>query len=129
MSEQKRKPIPIGYEDIREVVRAGYYYVDKTLTLRNFLENHAKVTLFTRPRRFGKTLNQSMFRRFFEDERDEKGLPVDNRDIFAELAISRCGEEYLKHQQQYPVIFLSLKAAKQPNFDLAYASLKEDMSM
>ena len=127
MSEQKRKPIPIGYEDIREVVRAGYYYVDKTLTLRNFLENHAKVTLFTRPRRFGKTLNQSMFRRFFEDERDEKGLPVDNRDIFAELAISRCGEEYLKHQQQYPVIFLSLKAAKQPNFDLAYASLKDEI--
>lgn len=127
MDIMQRKTIPIGYEDIGRIVREGMYYVDKTLILRNFLDSHASVTLFTRPRRFGKTLNQSMFRRFFEDERDEKGQPVDNRDIFKDLAISQCGESYLKHQQQYPVIFLSLKAAKQPNFEMAYASLKDEM--
>ena len=62
--------------------------------------------MFTRPRRFGKTLNQFMIRRFFEDERTEKGEKVDNGYLFDGLAIAECGEEILKHQQQYPVIFL-----------------------
>lgn len=68
-----KKTIPIGYEDLRELVDRDLYYIDKTLTLKSFMDSHSKVTLFTRPRRFGKTLNQSMFRRFFEDERNSDG--------------------------------------------------------
>ena len=62
-----KKAIPIGYEDIKELIDKNLYYVDKTMTLKDFLDDHANVIQFTRPRRFGKTLNQSMFRRFFED--------------------------------------------------------------
>ena len=86
------------------------------------------VTLFTRPRRFGKTLNQFMIRRFFEDERSEKGEKVDNAYLFEGLKIAECGEEILKHQQQYPVIFLTLKSAKQPTYALAYMELKKRIS-
>ena len=122
-----KKPIPIGYEDIREFVNKNLYYVDKTLALKDFLDEHSKVTLFTRPRRFGKTLNQSMFRRFFEDERKSDGSKIDNGYIFDDLAISKFGEAYLRHQQQYPVINLSLKSGKQPNFKMAYKSLIDEI--
>ena len=94
-----KKPVPIGYEDIKEIVEKDYYYVDKTAMLADFLSAHSKVTLFTRPRRFGKTLNQSMFRRFFEDERNADGGKIDNGSIFVGLDISNRGETYLCHQQ------------------------------
>ncbi len=68
-----------------------------------------------------------MIRRFFEDERKPDGTAVDNRFLFDGLAISACGEEYLKHQQQYPVINLSLKSAKQPDFEMAYQSLIDEI--
>ena len=122
-----KKPIPIGYEDIKELIDKNLYYVDKTMALKDFDEKHSKVTLFTRPRRFGKTLNQSMFRRFFEDERKPDGSKIDNGYIFDALAISKCGEAYLQHQQQYPVINLSLKSGKQPNFEMAYKSLVDEI--
>ena len=121
------KIIPIGYEDLKEFIDRNLYYIDKTAMLRDFLDNHSKVTLFTRPRRFGKTLNQSMFRRFFEDERTADGTPVDNRYLFDDLAISSCGEKYLRHQQQYPVINLSLKSGKQPSYEMAYQSLLDEI--
>lgn len=85
------------------------------------------VTLFTRPRRFGKTLNQSMIRRFLEDEITEQGERVDNRYLFDGLAISSCSEDILKHQQRYPVIFLSLKSAKQPDYNTAYNCLVDEI--
>lgn len=85
------------------------------------------VTLFTRPRRFGKTLNQFMIRRFFEDERTEKGEKVDNGYLFDGLKIAECGEEILSHRQQYPVIFLTLKSAKQPTYEMAYACLVDEI--
>ena len=69
-----------------------------------------------------------MIRRFFEDERTEQGERIDNGHLFDGLAISRCGEEILKHQQQYPVIFMSLKSAKQPNYALTYMELKKCIS-
>ena len=122
-----KKTIPIGYEDLREIVNKDMYYVDKTFVLKSFIDNHSKVTLFTRPRRFGKTLNQSMFRRFFEDERKSDGSRIDNGYIFDGLVISACGDKYLQHQQQYPVINLSLKSGKQPNFALAYEMLKKEI--
>ena len=122
-----KKPIPIGYEDIKRMIDMNLYYVDKTMALKDFLDVHANVTLFTRPRRFGKTLNQSMFRRFFEDERKPDGSRIDNGYIFDNLAISKCGEVYLRHQQQYPVINLSLKSGKQPDFELAYEMLRKEI--
>ena len=127
-STEKRKAIAIGMEDFKEIISKNGYFVDKTLLIKKLIENKTKVTLFTRPRRFGKTLNQSMIRRFFEDERTEQGEQIDNGHLFDGLAISRCGEEILKHQQQYPVIFLSLKSAKQPDFEMAYKSLLDEIS-
>ena len=126
--QEKRKKISIGVEDFKEIIDKDGYFVDKTLMIKKLIESQAKVTLFTRPRRFGKTLNQFMIRRFFEDERTEKGEKVDNGYLFDGLKIAECGEEILKHQQQYPVIFLTLKSAKQPTYALAYMELKKRIS-
>ena len=126
--QEKLKKIAIGVEDFKEIIDKDGYFVDKTLMIKKLIESQAKVTLFTRPRRFGKTLNQFMIRRFFEDERTEKGEKVDNGYLFDGLKIAECGEEILKHQQQYPVIFLTLKSAKQPTYALAYMELKKRIS-
>ena len=123
MSEAVKKKISIGVEDFKEIIDKDGYFVDKTLMIKKLIESRAKVTLFTRPRRFGKTLNQFMIRRFFEDERTRSGERIDNGHLFNGLKIAECGEEILKHQQQYPVIFLSLKSAKQPNFQEAYKKI------
>ena len=124
-----RKRIPIGYEDIKRIIDGNFYFVDKSLMIKELLDSAGQVTLLTRPRRFGKTLNLSMIRRFFEDERNEKGEKIDNSYIFDGLAISECGEKYLRQQQQYPVIQLSLKSAKQPTFELAYQSLMDAIAV
>ena len=126
--QEKLKKISIGVEDFKEIIDKDGYFVDKTLMIKKLIESNAMVTLFTRPRRFGKTLNQFMIRRFFEDERSEKGEKVDNAYLFEGLKIAECGEEILKHQQQYPVIFLTLKSAKQPTYALAYMELKKRIS-
>ena len=126
--QEKLKKISIGVEDFKELIDKDGYFVDKTLTIEKLIESRAKVTLFTRPRRFGKTLNQFMIRRFFEDEITEEGEEVDNGYLFDGLKITECGEEILKHQQQYPVIFLTLKSAKQPTYALAYMELKKRIS-
>ena len=126
--QEKLKKISIGVEDFKEIIDKDGYFVDKTLMIKKLIESNAMVTLFTRPRRFGKTLNQFMIRRFFEDERSEKGEKVDNGYLFEGLKIAECGEEILKHQQQYPVIFLTLKSAKQPTYALAYMELKKRIS-
>ena len=125
---EKRKKISIGVEDFKTLIDWNGYFVDKTLMIRDLIENHAMVTLFTRPRRFGKTLNQFMIRRFFEDEITEKGEKVDNGYLFDGLAITHCGEEILQHQQRYPVIFMTLKSARQDTYALAYMELKKRIS-
>ena len=125
--QEKLKKIAIGVEDFKEIIDKDGYFVDKTLMIEKLIESRAKVTLFTRPRRFGKTLNQFMIRRFFEDEITEKGEKVDNGYLFDGLKIAECGEEILKHQQQYPVIFLTLKSAKQPTYEMAYACLVDEI--
>ena len=127
MEQQNRKSISIGAEDLKRIIDKNGYYVDKTLMIKELLDSTVMVTLFTRPRRFGKTLNLSMLRRFFEDERTPDGTPLDNRYLFQDLAISKCGESYTRHQQQYPVINLSLKSGKHATFQLAYAMLRDDM--
>ena len=124
----EKKEIFTGVEDFKKLIDDNGYLVDKTLLIKELLEKKAMVTLFTRPRRFGKTLNQSMIRRFLEDEITEQGERVDNRYLFDGLAISSCGEDILKHQQRYPVIFLSLKSAKQKSYDLAYGEIKKRIS-
>ena len=125
--QEKRKKIAIGVEDFKELIDKDGYFVDKTLMIKKLIESNAMVTLFTRPRRFGKTLNQFMIRRFFEDEITEEGEEVDNGYLFDGLKITECGEEILSHQQQYPVIFMTLKSAKQPNFEMAYGALADEI--
>lgn len=127
MEPRKRKGIPIGHEDFKEIVTKNCYFVDKTLLIQEILESGAKTTLLTRPRRFGKTLNLSMLRRFFEDERTERGEKIDNGHLFDGFAISKRGAEIMGHQGQYPVINLSLKSAKQPNYEMAYGCLLNEI--
>mgnify|MGYP001115014196 FL=1 len=101
----KVKSLPIGISDYVRA-QSEYYYVDKTLLIKEFLDQKPLVSLFTRPRRFGKTLNMDMLRVFFEIS-DE-----DTSKYFADKAIWKCGEEYQSHQGKYPVIFLTFKDIK-----------------
>lgn len=98
-------PLPLGVSDFKSLVKE-YYYVDKTLLIKEFLDEKVKVSLFTRPRRFGKTLNMNMLKTFFEIS--EK----DNSVLFADKKIWSCGEEYRKYQGKYPVIFITFKDIK-----------------
>lgn len=116
-------PLPIGISDFAEMIQKKFYYVDKTLMIRDLLDSSAKVTLFTRPRRFGKTLNMSMLKYFFEDDRDYHGNKRDWLHIFAGLKIMGAGENYLAHMGQYPVIYLTFKDAKKETFDESYRQL------
>ena len=100
-----KKPLPIGVSDFKSAT-TNYYYVDKTLLIRDFLNAIPMVSLFTRPRRFGKTLNMNMLRVFFEK------TPEDTSIYFKDKYIWQCGDYYTKHQGQYPVIFLSFKDVK-----------------
>lgn len=122
------KKIPIGIEFYKEMVDKDYYYVDKTLLIKDILDAGTKVSLFTRPRRFGKTLSLMTLRTFFEDERDWYGNKVDNCRYFEGKKISLCGEEYLAKQGAFPVISLTFKSAKQPEFGMAYAALVDSIA-
>lgn len=122
------KRIPIGVENYKRLIQDDYYYVDKSMLIRELLEKKGMVNLFTRPRRFGKTLALSMLRTFFEDERDNDGNRIDNKEFFSGTAIFSAGAEYEKYFGKYPVISLSLKSAKQPNFDMAYECLRDDIA-
>ena len=120
-----KKALPIGIDDFEMLITRDYYYIDKTLLIKDLIDNKSSVNLFTRPRRFGKTLNMSMLQYFFEDERNRiDESKKDNSHLFKNLNIMKAGEKYTKCMGQYPVINLSLKSAKQPNFELAYISLK-----
>ena len=114
----ERKPLPIGIEDFKEIIDSSYYFVDKTLMIKDLILTKAKVGLFTRPRRFGKTLNMSMIQRFFE-KTDES-----NAYLFDGLKISNY-PEYMKYQGQYPVISISLKSMKQATFEEAFTVFKD----
>lgn len=115
------KPLPIGIDNFKDIILNNYYYVDKTLLIKDIIDNKAKVNLFTRPRRFGKTLNISMLQYFFENGKE------DNSYLFNKLNIMSEGEKYTSHIGQYPVINLSLKSAKQPNYELAYDCLVNEI--
>lgn len=113
----KHKPLPIGVEDFKRLVDNGYYFVDKTLMIKELLENKETVNLFTRPRRFGKTLNMSMLQRFFE------ATEKSNAYLFDGLKIAAY-PEYMTYQGQYPVISISLKSMKQACYTDAFYMYK-----
>ena len=101
-----KKRMPIGVEDFKEV-REQYYLVDKTQFLQQLIDDHSKVTLLTRPRRFGKTLTMSMVEYFFSIDKRES-----SQNLFQGLYIEQANPSYMHYQGQYPVIFLSLKEIK-----------------
>ena len=105
----KQMPFPIGISDFKEIA-TNYYYIDKTLLIRDFLDTIPKVSLFTRPRRFGKTLNMDMLRVFFEKTEEDTSC------YFKDKKIWECGFSYTKHQGRYPVIFLTFKDVKMDNW-------------
>ena len=107
----ERLPLPVGCSDFRKV-SLKYCYVDKTLLIKELLDEASQVSLFTRPRRFGKTLNMDMLRVFFEKTDDETSI------YFMDKKIWKCGERYTNHQGRYPVIFLSFKDAKCATWEL-----------
>lgn len=111
--------MPVGVDDFRQV-RQEYYYVDKTDFIRQLMDGHAKATLVTRPRRFGKTLSLSMLYYFFTLKDAEA-----NRALFAGCKIEQAGERYMAEQGARPVVFLSLKDVKEPDFDRMLAGLAE----
>ena len=122
-----KKVIPIGIDNFKEIITERYYYVDKTLLIKELLDLTVKVNLFTRPRRFGKTLNLSMLQAFFENTGDEEENQK-RRELFKHLQIMNAGDAYTSHMGQYPVIFLTLKSAKQRTFQSALFKIKECIS-
>lgn len=123
-----RKPLSIGVEDYKKIIDKPFYYVDKTLMIKEILDKGGAINLFTRPRRFGKTLALSMIKTFFEVNTDENGTVIDNSHYFDGMKIMQTGEEYVAKMGQYPVISMSLKSAKQPDFDMAYECLIAEIS-
>ena len=110
---RKKLPLPIGISDYRKA-SSEYYYVDKTLMIRDFLDEVPMVSLFTRPRRFGKTLNMDMLRTFFEKSDEDTSVYFTGKKIWA------CGKAYRAHQGKYPVIFLSFKDVKCKTWEETY---------
>ena len=108
-----KKPLPIGIDDFKTIIEEDYYYADKTKMIETLLDDGAKVTLFTRPRRFGKTLNMSMLNYFFNLKNKEE-----NRKLFENLYISK--SKYMNQQGEYPVIYLSFKDIKALNWEKCY---------
>lgn len=122
--DEVKKPLPIGVENFKKLITNEYYYVDKTLLIKDLLDLKGDVNIFTRPRRFGKTLNLSMIKYFFEDTGDdEKNLS--RRKLFNGMQIMQAGEKYTKMQCHFPVISLTLKSGKQGSYDSAYYCLSE----
>lgn len=114
---EHKLPLPVGHSDYKRV-SSDFCYVDKTLLIKEVLDNQPQVSLFTRPRRFGKTLNMDMLRVFFEKTEE------DTARYFMDKRIWRCGEEYQKHQAKYPVIYLSFKDAKCATWEETLTYLK-----
>lgn len=117
-----KKPLPIGIDDFKKIVEGGYYYVDKTFLIKELLDMGGEVNLFTRPRRFGKTLNMSMLRYFFEKS------DVINTSLFVDTKIMKEDAKYTAHMGKYPVITVSLKSLKQSTYDNAFYCLKEEIA-
>lgn len=118
---RNRKPLPIGVSDFKEIVENNYYYIDKTKLIEDILHYRAKVNLFTRPRRFGKTLNMSMIKYFFDIENKEE-----NRKLFDGLNISE--SEHMQEQGQYPVIYISFRNMEEVSWENSHIAIRQLIS-
>ena len=116
-----KKAVPVGVENFERIIKDGYYYVDKSLLIEKMLENRTPVTLFTRPRRFGKTLNMSMIKYFFDVKNKDE-----NKTLFENLKIS--DSKYMSEQGKYPVIFISLKDLKADTWEMCRLEIKKVIS-
>jgi len=112
------KKLPVGISDFREIIEKNYYYVDKSLLIKDIIEDGSKAILIPRPRRFGKTLNISMLKYFFRKSDEDFSY------LFKALAIWNSGEEYINMQGKYPVIFFTFKDIKSLNWDMCLQHLK-----
>ncbi len=136
----KKRKLPIGISDFKDVVTGDYYYVDKTLFIKEIIDSGDKILLIPRPRRFGKTLNLSMLGYFYDLCPDitspasqipsstlnsETHLPNTYKNLFTSLAITSAGQEYLDKMGKYPVIFLSLRDIKENNWKSCFDKIKE----
>lgn len=115
------KKLPIGVEDFKEIIKGDFYYIDKTKHIEEILDDGAKVKLFTRPRRFGKTLNMSMLKYFFDISGKEE-----NKSLFDGLDIEK--SVHFSEQGEYPVIFISLKGIKAKTWDECLKDIKNLIS-
>ena len=111
-------PLPIGISDYR-LASTEYYYIDKTMMIKDFLDERPMVSLFTRPRRFGKTLNMDMLRTFFEKTDKDTSVYFKDKKIWA------CGNKYREYQGKYPVIFLSFKDVKFNTWEETFDAIKD----
>ena len=114
---KKKKKLPIGISNFKDIIEKNYYYFDKTRFIEDILEDGAQVKLFTRPRRFGKTLNMSMLKYFFDVKNKEK-----NRKLFENLEISK--SEYFGEQGKYPVISISFRNYDKENWETGFRTIK-----
>ena len=121
MKNNMKKKLPIGISDFKEIIERDYYYFDKTKFIENLLEDGFKVNLFTRPRRFGKTLNMSMLKYFFDIEKKDE-----NRRLFENLYIFK--SEYFEKQGNYPVISISFRTYGAQDWEKGFKSVKETIS-
>ncbi len=115
---EQKLPLPIGVSNYC-LAASEYYYIDKTMTIKDFIDERPMVTLFTRLRRFGKTLNMDMLRTYFE--RSDKDTSV----YFRDKKIWSCGQKYRDYQGRYPVIFLTFKDVKFDTWEETFAALRD----
>ena len=115
--KKRKKKLPIGLSDFKEIIEYDYYYFDKTKFIENILEDGSKVKLFTRPRRFGKTLNMSMLKYFFDVKNKDE-----NKNLFEGLNISK--SEYFNKQGEFPVISISFKDYNEKNWKSGFREVK-----
>ncbi len=118
----KKKSLPIGLSDYKKAA-SDYYYVDKTLLIKDFLDTKPQVSLFTRPRRFGKTLMMNILKVFF------KKTDTDTSSYFLDKKINKCGNEYMKYQGKFLVIFLTFKDLKSKTWSETKEKIKKMISM
>ena len=111
-------PLPIGVSNYC-LASSEYYYIDKTMMVKDFIDERPMVTLFTRPRRFGKTLNMDMLRTFFEKSDEDTSIYFRNKKIWA------CGQKYRDYQGKYPVIFLTFKDVKFDTWEETFVAIRE----
>jgi len=118
MERPKNLPLPIGISDYR-LASTEYYYIDKTLMIKDFIDERPMVSLFTRPRRFGKTLNMDMLRTYFEKTSEDTSI------YFRDKKIWSCGKKYRDYQGKYPVIFVTFKDIKFNTWEETFEAIKD----